>query len=249
MSVKSYHWLQERGEAILRAGGNMINTFTLLTLVLAHPAMARIEPLRPYEGEPLDMTAVPFDSATLTPRLAPALRALDVLEFWEDAGPDRWFAKDFQFDQAFRDRFLRDHEAAARGELDHWQATAEGALALVILLDQFPRNAFRGTPRMYETDALARKVAANAFAAGYDQVTPGILRKFFVLPFAHSEELADQERAVALARRISPEDLARAQHHHDIVRRFGRFPHRNQILHRETTREEQEYLDKGGYQG
>lgn len=189
---------------------------------------------------------------TLNPaslRLAPAQRALEVIEFWEKAGPALWFAKDADFDRRFRERFLADHEAAARGELMHWQSTAEGAFALVILLDQFPRNAFRGTARMYDTDAMARKVANTAFAAGYDRVMPVAMQKFFVLPLAHSEDLADQERAVALARRISADDLAHAEHHRDIVRRFGRFPHRNAILNRESTREEVSYLENGGYQG
>jgi uncharacterized protein (DUF924 family) len=175
--------------------------------------------------------------------------ALEVVEFWRDAGPALWFAKDVQFDARFRERFLREHEAAARGELAQWQSTPEGALALVILLDQFPRNAFRGTTRMYDTDALARKVANTAFAAGYDQKLPRELQKFFVLPFAHSEDLADQERSVALARRIGPDDLAHAEHHRDIVRRFGRFPHRNAILKRETTADEKAYLANGGYAG
>ncbi len=222
----------------------MNRRFSLLTVAaLATAGLAHSQPARPYEGERLEMTP------PLTMRLAPALRALDILEFWEDAGPELWFAKDPKFDQRFRERFMLDHEAAARGELDYWQSTAEGALALVILLDQFPRNAFRGTPRMYDTDALAKRIASHAFAAGYDQVTPEILRKFFVLPFAHSEDLVDQERAVALARRLGSNDLAHAQHHLEIVRRFGRFPHRNAILHRETTPEEQAYLDNGGYQG
>ena len=175
--------------------------------------------------------------------------AREVLKFWRAAGPSLWFAKDAAFDARFRERFLIAHEAAARGELEHWQATPEGALALVILLDQFPRNAFRGTARMYDTDALARKAAATALAAGYDQRLPRELRKFFLLPFAHSEDLADQERSVALARRIGPDDLAHAEHHRDIVQRFGRFPHRNRILGRETTPQEQKYLDDGGYQG
>src|SRR5688572_32882422 len=94
--------------------------------------------------------------------------ALEVVEFWRDAGPALWFAKDAQFDARFRERFLREHEAAARGELMLWQSTPEGALALVVLLDQFPRNAFRGTTRMYDTDAIARKVANTAVAARYD---------------------------------------------------------------------------------
>jgi len=102
---------------------------------------------------------------------------------------------------------------------------------------------------MYDTDALARKAADVAFAAHYDRQVPLELRKFFVLPFAHSEELADQERSVALARHLTADDLAHAEHHRDIVRRFGRFPHRNRILGRETTPEERRYLDGGGYSG
>ena len=183
------------------------------------------------------------------PLLAPNAAALEVIEFWKQAGPALWFAKDADFDRRFRERFLLDHEAAARGELSHWQGTPEGSLALILLLDQFPRNAFRGTARMYATDASARKAATLAFAAGYDRAFPTELQKFFLLPFAHSEDLADQERSVALARRIGADDLAHAEHHRDIVRRFGRFPHRNGILGRETTKEEREYLDNGGYTG
>jgi uncharacterized protein (DUF924 family) len=176
-------------------------------------------------------------------------RAREVVAFWRAAGPALWFAKDAAFDRRFRERFLLDHEAAARGELAHWQATPQGALALILLLDQFPRNAFRGTERMYGTDASARKVAGLALAAGYDREFPLELRKFFILPFAHSEDLADQERSVALARGISADDLSHAEHHRDIVRRFGRFPHRNQILGRPSTPEEKDYLAHGGYTG
>ena len=193
-------------------------------------------------------SAEPMHTAAASTPL-PGPEAREVLKFWRKAGPALWFAKDAAFDARFRERFLLDHESAARGEMQHWLATPEGALALVILLDQFPRNAFRNTPRMYDTDALAREMASAALAAGYDQQVPRELRKFFVLPFAHSEDLADQERSVALARRIGPDDLAHAEHHRDIVRRFGRFPHRNKLLGRETTAEEQKYLDDGGYAG
>jgi uncharacterized protein (DUF924 family) len=175
--------------------------------------------------------------------------AREVVNFWKQAGPGLWFAKDAAFDQRFRQRFLLLHEAAARGELSSWQSTSEGSLALIILLDQFPRNAFRGTERMYSTDASARRAASLALAAGYDRDFPLELRKFFVLPFAHSEELADQERSVALARRLGADDLAHAEQHRDIVRRFGRFPHRNRILGRQSTPEETEYLANGGYAG
>jgi uncharacterized protein (DUF924 family) len=176
-------------------------------------------------------------------------RAREVVAFWRAAGPALWFAKDAAFDRRFRERFLLDHEAAARGELAHWQGTAEGSLALILLLDQFPRNAFRGSERMYATDASARQAAGLALAAGYDREFPLELRKFFILPFAHSEDLADQERSVALARRLGADDLSHAEHHRDIVRRFGRFPHRNQILGRPSTHEELDYLAHGGYTG
>jgi uncharacterized protein (DUF924 family) len=221
----------------------MDRKLSLLTLAsLAAATLAHSEAPRPYEGE-LMITEPVFT------RLAPAPRAHEVVQFWTDAGPSRWFAKDPDFDRTFRDRFLADHESAARGELMHWQSTPEGTLALVILLDQFPRNAFRGTRRMYDTDAMARKVANTAFAAGYDRLVPAPMQTFLLLPFGHSEDLADQERAVALARRVSANDLKHAQHHHDIVRRFGRFPHRNEILGRDSTAEEIVYLENGGYRG
>jgi uncharacterized protein (DUF924 family) len=169
--------------------------------------------------------------------------------FWRDAGPKLWFAKDAAFDRRFRDRFLPLYEAAADGALSEWSATAEGALALVLLLDQFPRNAFRGTPRMYATDALARRIAHTAVEAGHDHAVEPQLSLFFYLPFGHSENLADQERSVALARRLGQPNLAHAERHRDIIRRFGRFPHRNPILGRPMTEAEQRYLDEGGYAG
>lgn len=180
--------------------------------------------------------------------VAPA-EAEEVVAFWEGAGPALWFAKDDAFDRRFRERFLRLHESAARGDLDGWNETPEGALALMVLLDQFPRNAFRGTPRMYATDAAARRLADAAIAAGHDRFVAEELQKFFYLPFAHSEGLGDQERAVELCRRLGGRDFEQAQHHRDIVRRFGRFPHRNAILGRPATQEEGAYLANGGYRG
>lgn len=172
-----------------------------------------------------------------------------VVEFWRAAGPGLWFAKDEAFDKRFRDRFITAHEAAARGELAGWVASTDGALALIILLDQFPRNAFRGTARMYATDGHARLVADTAIGAGHDRNVDDELAKFFYLPFAHSEDPADQERSVALVRRVGGRDLAQALDHRDIIRRFGRFPHRNPILGRPMKPEEQHYLDHGGFKG
>ena len=178
-----------------------------------------------------------------------SITAADVNEFWRQAGPSMWFAKDADFDRRFRDAFREAHEAAPRGDSDHWMTTPEGALALLVLLDQFPRNAFRGTPRMYATDPAARRIAAAAVDAGHDQAMTLELRKFFYLPFAHSEDLADQERSVALCRHLGLPDSQNSLRHRDIVKRFGRFPHRNPILGRKTTLEEQEFLDQGGYAG
>jgi uncharacterized protein (DUF924 family) len=169
--------------------------------------------------------------------------------FWREAGPKFWFAKDENFDRKFRARFLHAHEAAARGELFGWLTTPNGALALILLLDQFPRNAFRGTTRMYQTDATARRVAHAALALGHDQAIPPELRLFVTLPFGHSEDLADQERSVALNRPLGEETLKHALGHYDIIRRFGRFPHRNPILGREMREEEQRFLDEGGFKG
>ena len=122
-------------------------------------------------------------------------------------------------------------------------------MALVILLDQFPRNSFRNTPRMYATDAMARKIADAALKAGHDQAVEPALRLFFYLPFGHSENLADQDRSVALNESLGDPNLSHAKRHRDIIRRFGRFPHRNPILGRAMTPEEQHYLDEGGYAG
>lgn len=176
-------------------------------------------------------------------------RPADVIAFWSEAGPAFWFAKDDAFDRRFRDAFIETYHAACRGDLDDWQRTPGGALALVLLLDQFPRNCFRGTPRMYASDAQALKAADGAIAAGHDRHIDADLRLFFYLPFAHSEALADQERSVALCRDLDEHSLAHAEGHHGIVKRFGRFPHRNRILGRETTELEQRFLDHGGFAG
>jgi uncharacterized protein (DUF924 family) len=175
--------------------------------------------------------------------------AAAVVGFWRQAGPSMWFAKDDGFDRRFREAFLGAHQAATRGDLDNWQATSDGALALLLLLDQFPRNAFRGTPLMYASDATARRIAAAAIAAGRDRLVTPDLRKFFYLPFAHSEDIADQERSAALCNPLGPPDSVNAERHRDIVRRFGRFPHRNTILGRIMTPDEQNFLDQGGHAG
>ncbi len=179
-----------------------------------------------------------------------AIGPADVLAFWHAAGPDKWFDKDAAFDAEIARRFLALWRAAADGKLGHWEETADGALALTIVLDQFPRNMFRGDGRTYEADAVARAVADRALRRGFDQQVPHRERGFFYLPFMHSENLADQERSVVLARGHGDDEFMKyAEHHADIIRRFGRFPHRNAMLHRITTPDEQAFLDAGGFDG
>jgi uncharacterized protein (DUF924 family) len=174
----------------------------------------------------------------------------EVIAFWREAGPDRWFAKDTAFDQACRDRFTLTYEAAARGDLAEWELTPEGALAVVLLLDQFPRNMFRGTRRAYATDHAALMTADRAIERGYDQRVDPAFRRFFYLPFMHSESVRHQERSVALNESLGdPDSITWARHHHAIVARFGRFPHRNEILGRETTPEEAQFLKDDDFRG
>ncbi len=176
--------------------------------------------------------------------------AADVVAFWLGAGADRWFEKDEAFDAAIRARFAATYRDAAAGRLGAWEASPAGALALVIVLDQFPRNMFRGSARCFAADPLARAVAQRAIARGFDRqlAMPG--RAFLYLPFEHSEDPADQERAVALMRETGDADQVKwALLHADIIRRFGRFPHRNAVLGRTTTPQEQAFLDAGGFAG
>ncbi len=176
-------------------------------------------------------------------------RAAEVVDFWRKAGAEAWFRKDAAFDAGFNDRFRDLHFAAAKRELDHWADSAESALALMILLDQFPRNCFRGSGHMFATDPLARFFARKALAKGHDQAVEKELRIFFLLPFEHSENLADQEFCVERCIALGDDLLKYALEHRDIIRRFGHFPHRNRLLGRETTPDEQAFLDSGGFAG
>ena len=178
--------------------------------------------------------------------IAPA----EILTFWRQVGPERWYERDDALDADVRSRFLELWRKAAAGELSSWETTDEGALALVIILDQFPRNMFRGDIRTYSSDALAREVASRAIAGGADiRVEPALL-EFLYMPLMHSEHLADQLRCVELFGKSGQTDnLKYAEDHTDIIRRFGRFPHRNRILERATTPEEQAFLDGGGFRG
>lgn len=173
-----------------------------------------------------------------------------ILAFWRGAGRERWYKHSDAFDAEVRRRFLALWQKAAAGDLAAWEASDEGALALVIVLDQFPRNMFRGTPEAFASDALARDVARRAIDRGADHRVDPVLLEFLYVPFMHSEHLSDQLHCVALFQ-SSPntENLKYAREHADIIHRFGRFPHRNRLLGRESTEEEQAFLDSGGFAG
>lgn len=172
-----------------------------------------------------------------------------VVAFWQDAGPKRWFKKNARFDALFRQQFACEYQAAAAQRLNSWQHSAPGCLALLILLDQYPRNAFRETPRAFATDDLAHAVAKTALAAGFDQQTAAPLQAFFYLPFIHSERLADQELSLRLCQALGKDNREAAQTHRDIIARFGRFPHRNHVLGRTSTADELQFLATGGFAG
>ena len=174
----------------------------------------------------------------------------EILAFWREAGPERWYNKDAAFDALIRSRFAKLWESAAAGELASWEASDSGALALVIVLDQFPRNMFRDDVRTYSSDARAREVAGRAIARGVDQRVDPDLLEFLYMPLMHSEQLSDQLRCVELFRKSGdPGNLRYAEGHAEIIRRFGRFPHRNRVLGRLTTPDEQAFLDQGGFSG
>ena len=183
-------------------------------------------------------------------------RATALLDFWfgppGDPGRDQhreiWFRSNPEFDAALHREFLVDYQAAAAEGLQSWEASPEGALAAVLLLDQVPRNIFRKSPRAYATDAPARAVAGRALERGFDQMVPPAWRLFFYMPFHHSEDLDDQRRSVALFNALprNPDrrgSLRRYGYPYiEVIERFGRFPHRNEILGRQSTLEEVAFL-------
>lgn len=171
-----------------------------------------------------------------------------IVDFWREV-PDKWFEKDEAFDETIRQRFEDIYERAAQGDLDAWAEDATGALALVLLLDQFPRNMYRGSPRMFATDEKALAIAKAALARG-DAVTLGEdVNQFLAMPLMHSEDLGDQEACVEWMREIGPENLSFAEEHRDIIARHGRFPHRNAVLGRDSRDEEHAFLKAGGFAG
>lgn len=176
-------------------------------------------------------------------------RAQQLLAYWKQLGPEGWFAKDDAIDAHLRDHYMDLHLAAARSEYDHWLTRADTGLALVLLLDQFPRNVFRNTAHMFATDGLARKAAQALIENDVIKEVDESLRLFVCLPFVHSEDIADQDTAQALYAQWAPDNAEWAKHHREIIVRFGRFPHRNRSLGRPTLADEQEFLEKGGFTG
>ncbi len=174
----------------------------------------------------------------------------DILSFWfEETAPAQWFQKSDDFDDLTRTRFEGDYDLAVKGIFDSWQESADGALALCILLDQFPRNMFRGSPQSFATDAKALGIAKYAIGKSLDALLPVIQRRFLYLPFEHSESMADQDTSVALFAKIKDQDpmgYDYAVRHQEVIRRFGRFPHRNAVLERASTEDERLYLETPG---
>ncbi|RZJ41915.1 MAG: DUF924 family protein [Brevundimonas sp.] len=181
--------------------------------------------------------------------MAELITPSDVVAFWKEAGPDKWYAKDERFDATVRERMRAAHWNAAARRLDDWMDTAQGALALLIVLDQYPRNSFRGTAHQFATDALGLCFAKTAIARGWPAAYEPDLRQFFYVPYEHSERLSDHDELVPLLGDDMPEVKRYAIIHRDIIVRFGRFPHRNTVLGRETTVEEAAFLQGGGFAG
>ncbi|MEM7067740.1 MAG: DUF924 family protein [Pseudomonadota bacterium] len=180
-----------------------------------------------------------------------AISPKDILDYWSSLGKEGWWTKNADVDEEIKTRFGALHDQACFGKLDHWAKTADGALALIIILDQFSRNMFRGDARSFSQDQKALSIAAQAIDSGLDKELEGDLAVFLYMPYEHSEEIADQKRSVLLQHSLgaSPENLRAALQHREIIQRFGRFPHRNAVLGRHTTPAEQAYLDSGGFSG
>ena len=178
---------------------------------------------------------------------AAVFKAGQVIEFWRAVGRKRWFVPDENLDNELLRRFSELHDRLSRSDPGQLVASPKRALAALIVLDQFSRNMFRGTPAMFASDVFARFIAAAAVDHRFDQECEAEMRVFYYLPFEHSEALADQHRSVALFEKLGDEEYLRfAEAHRQIIQKFGRFPHRNVILGREATPEEDEFLKTNG---
>jgi uncharacterized protein (DUF924 family) len=174
-----------------------------------------------------------------------------IIDFWvKDVGPAGWYEANPKVDQQIIGRFMPTYDACVDGQLDDWRDTAQGSLALLLLLDQFSRNMFRGSDKSFANDPLAREIARNAIGRDQDLKIKGGEQQFFYLPFAHSEDLNDQDFGITCIRtrkHTNDDDALHARAHREIIREFGRFPFRNQVLGRQNTDAEQVFMDDGGY--
>lgn len=174
----------------------------------------------------------------------------DIIKFWKDAGTEKWFKRDEDFDQQIRSKFGEALSLAEQGKIDAWSDTAEGCLALILVLDQFSRNLYRDSPKAFANDEKATALARHGLASDYASRVDQEIAYFMFMPLMHSESIVDQHQSVALQHQYGgPGNLRAAREHLEIIRRFGRFPHRNRVLQRNTTPEERNYLDAGGFSG
>lgn len=187
-----------------------------------------------------------MNSETVHQNISPT----DIIQFWFAETPfQMWFQSTAEFDENIKKKYYLIHQQAKAGELDHWKETAIGCLALVIILDQFPRNMFRNTPQAFSTDELALKISEYSLEHKFDQELSTEQRLFLYLPFEHSENLDHQKKSVELVKQIDQKDspwLYYAEEHYKVIEKFGRFPHRNKILNRQSSREEEEFLKQPG---
>ena len=177
-------------------------------------------------------------------------KAAGVIEYWKSIGPKGWFTSDAEVDRTIAERFGDLYAEAAARKLEGWRSAPDSALALVLLLDQFSRNMFRDDGRAFAHDPYAVEICEKALIDGFDRKADRELFHFFYMPFMHSESILDQRRCIALFYGIgSSESVKFARIHHDVIARFGRFPHRNPVVGRHTTHAEQSFLDGGGFGG
>lgn len=178
--------------------------------------------------------------------------AEDILKFWlDEISPEQWYIQDEDLDKKITEKFQATWDEAMEGGLGLWLTYPSGALAYIILMDQFPRNMFRGSGKAFSSDKIALAVAKHTIHRGWDLKIDEPARQFFYLPLMHSENLCDQERCIRLMKERMPEtgeaNLIHAKAHREVIRLFGRFPYRNDVLDRAMTESEQEYVEQGGY--
>jgi len=173
-----------------------------------------------------------------------------VLNFWIEAGPSKWFRKDGSFDDEIRSKFLTTFNAARNRELRQWESEPDSAMALILVLDQFSRNLYRDSDEAFAQDAYCLDVVKAAMESGLDRRMPQEIAEFCYMPLMHSEDLGDQENCIEQMQRLGLEETVKfAIIHRDIIKQFGRFPHRNAVLGRTTTEAEQAFLEAGGFSG